>query len=384
MRVALATNYIPPYRIPLYSELGSTPGWDFRVFCSSESEFDRQWVSEPILTFCHKISFSVSYKRTVTHTGRVHYKDIRQVHLPIGLWFDLWKYRPDIVVSLEMGMRSLIAATYCRIAGKPLILWFYGTSHTERHISWRQRILRKVLTRMANAFIGMGHDTRLYLESLGISGEKIFDAKNGPDLSRWERSVTLDERITTRRRLGIADLCYLYVGRLIPLKGINYLLDAWNLFCKQDGVKATLLLVGDGEQKEILMHQAAKLRLNNVRFARFTQPENLPSIYQAADIFVFPTLQDAYSVVIGEALASGLPVIGSKYDGASADLIVDGINGWIADPLDVNDLSRKLVMAWEARERKEEMGKAARKLISSIDISHMANGFRKAIMAVLG
>jgi glycosyltransferase involved in cell wall biosynthesis len=236
---------------------------------------------------------------------------------------------------------------------------------------------------MPYAFIGMGREARLYLESLGVSEQKIFDAKNGVDLSRWVRNMTPEERMSIRHRMGITGICYVYVGRLIPLKGINYLLNSWDLFCKQECVEATLLLVGDGEQKETLMQQVRKLGLSNVKFVGFVQPKSLPTIYQAADVFVFPTLQDAWSTVVGEALASGLPVISSKYDGATPDLIVEGENGWIADPLDVEDLSRKLLMAWEARDRKEEMGKVARKLISSVDISHMVNGFRKAIAAVL-
>lgn len=379
LRIALATNFVSPFRIPLFTALASTRGWDFMVFTSCKMEFDRQWEPSCNLPFPYKKSFNISYKRSIIHTTPVEFRDERQIHLPIGLWFDLWRFRPDIIISTEMGARSLVAANYALIARKPFVLWFYGTIHTERDINWKQRVLRNILCRYAHAFVGMGREARSYLISLGVENKKIFDAKNATDMTPFIKSFQVSRRTSVRQELVISGLCYLYVGGLIPRKGLDYLLKAWKIFCKQLNKESTLVLVGDGVQKESLINLAASLGLSNVKFVGFINNENLPAIFHASDIFVFPTLEDVWGLVINEAMASGLPVICSKYAGCSTDLIVDGENGWIVDPMDVSDMVQKLQMAWEKRDNKEKIGKASQELISSLNISRMADCFRRAV-----
>jgi len=379
MRVALATNFISPYRVPLYTALDGTPCWDFKVFTSCDMEFDRQWDSPSNFPFLCKKSLNISYKRTVIHTHPTNFRDVRQIHLPVGLWFDLWSYRPDVVISSEMGARSLIAAIYVLIARKRLILYFEGTKHTERDINWKQRVLRNILCRFAHAFTCGGSESVSYVESLGVDPKKIFDVKLALDMTPFLESFQVSRRLSIRQKLGISGLCYLHVGGLIPRKGLDYLIKTWKIFCMKNNKEATLILVGDGVQKESLINLVNSLGLCNVKFIGFVNPEDLPAIYKASDIFVFPTLEDCWGLVVNEAMASGLPVICSKYAGCADDLIVDGQNGWIIDPLNINDIVQKLQYAWDAREKKEVMGKAGQELISRINTCRMTDGFIRSV-----
>jgi glycosyltransferase involved in cell wall biosynthesis len=379
IRVAFATNFISPYRVPLYVALGKTDNWDLKLFTCCESEFDRQWKPVHDPPFSHKQSFSVSYRRMVKHQGRVSFSDKRHVHIPLGLWLDLWRFRPDLVISDEMGARTLIAAAYALLTRKQLVIWFHCTLHTERDIAWKQRLLRKVFIRMADAFIGMGIEARRYLESLGVESESIFDAKNAVDIGPLESRVEAQRRITVRRRLGVSGLCFLYAGRINQLKGVEELLEAWDVFCAHDGVEATLVLAGDGQDRPNLENRVARRGLTNVRFVGHVEPEELPEIYHAADVFVFPTLQDVWGLVVNEAMTFGLPIICSKYAGCAPDLMIDGRNGWLVDPKDPDDVLRALRKAWDARDKKEDMAKAARESVAGLTIPEMAEGFRRAV-----
>lgn len=379
LKVAFANNYITPYRIPLYETLAAFPLWDLMVYVSTDMEFDRQWELRHDWLFKSRRNFNLSYKRRVIHTSPIRYEDVRQVHLPIGLLYDLWRFEPDMVISAEMGMRSLLAALYCAVFRKPLILWYYQTQWTEKNIDWKKRIIRQVLVRSARAFVGMGTEARLYLQGLGAEPSKIFDAPNSMDLSLFQFRSSETERLRTRQELGVRGLTYLFSGRMIPTKGGSLLLKAWEVFSRSRAGEATLLMVGGGVEEASLREQVARMGLKDVVFAGFFQTEELPRIYAAADVFVFTTLEDVWGLVVNESLAMGLPVICSRYAGCAGDLIEEGKNGWLVDPLDHEDLVLKLQKAWEAREQIPAMSLDAGRSIAGVTIERMAEGFRAAV-----
>ncbi len=87
--------------------------------------------------------------------------------------------------------------------------------------------------------------------------------------------------------------------------------------------------------KDELQKRSVELSIDHaVHFAGFIQPIDLPQLYAGADLFVLPTLDDTFGVVLAEAAASGLPLISTPYAGASEHFIEAGVNGYIADPTD--------------------------------------------------
>ena len=90
LRVALLTNEVPPYRVPKYRDLATTPGWDFRVFTCVDRERHRLWKVSHDLPFTTRRSYSLSYVREIRH-DHGHFAEQHEVHLPIGLVWDLWR-----------------------------------------------------------------------------------------------------------------------------------------------------------------------------------------------------------------------------------------------------------------------------------------------------
>jgi glycosyltransferase involved in cell wall biosynthesis len=157
----------------------------------------------------------------------------------------------------------------------------------------------------------------------------------------------------------------LYIGRLIRRKGITELLSAWTNLPHTCVGPASLLLVGDGPDMQQYVDYCANHRLSNVRFAGRVEYDRLPLYYAAADAFVIPTLEDNWSLVVPEAMACGLPILCSKYNGCWPELVREGINGWVFDPLDVNSTTAVLTQAIQNCDRLETMGRVSRQIVSA-------------------
>jgi glycosyltransferase involved in cell wall biosynthesis len=141
------------------------------------------------------------------------------------------------------------------------------------------------------------------------------------------------------------------------------------------------LIVGEGPDRARLERHVHETALKNVLFLGHLQRDQLPAIYHAADLFVFPTLEDCWALVVNEAMVAGLPVINSKYAG-STDMIVDGLNGWVVDPLDAADMLRGLRLAWEARHKLASMAPHIRSAVTPMTIPAVAERIRNAVRTV--
>jgi len=225
-----------------------------------------------------------------------------------------------------------MATLYSILFRKPLILWSGDTAHRAAGISCLQRWSRKLLTKHPVAFLAYGKAAETYLVSLGVSREKIFHSVQAIDNDYWQQAVSATNPSTIREQYNLRGRVALFVGRLIQLKGLDYLLHAWALLPEQVRESNSLLIVGGGEEYEHLVTLADQLGLNTVHFAGSRKPEELPAYYAAANLFVFPTFLDIWGLVVNEAMNAGLPVLCSKYAGCAEELIVEGVNGNTFDP----------------------------------------------------
>jgi glycosyltransferase involved in cell wall biosynthesis len=114
---------------------------------------------------------------------------------------------------------------------------------------------------------------------------------------------------------------FLFVGRLESVKGLNILLDAWQLLGK-DRRDWDLYLVGNGPLKDHFKS------IPGVKIKNFMQPEQLAKEAINAGCFVFPSLNEPWGVVVHEFAASGLPLLVSNEVGAASTLLIPGLNGF--------------------------------------------------------
>ncbi len=192
----------------------------------------------------------------------------------------------------------------------------------------------------ADGIITLHSDTEDYLRNIGIADHKIVQIPNGVNTEVF--------RPYHNGRKGFS----LYVGSLIPRKGVNYLLQALSQI---DDLPC--IIVGDGSEKTRLMRMTQKLGLDErVKFvSAITEPARLVDLYNAASFFVLPSLNESFGLVLLESMACGTPVIASRLPGPST-IVHDSTNGFLFDPGNVDQLSHKMKTLMNSPSLRHRMG----------------------------
>jgi glycosyltransferase involved in cell wall biosynthesis len=372
VRVALVTNVVPPYRVPVFRRLGETPGWRLRIFTSAETEFDRAWNVD-------SGGLDVVRVRGISRVRRG-----RTLHVPLALPLALLRFRPQVVVSGELGPRSWLALLYCMLARVPLVLWSYPSRAAGCSARGPVLQLRRALLRRARAVIGMGAQAREALVGWGVPERAIHDAPNAHDAEglakALERVDPEDARRQLRAGLGCRDRIALYAGRLIASKGVAQLLDAWDDLAPGLRSRWTLLVVGSGPLEERVRHAVRTHERGEIVQVRAVPETEVAAFYAGSDLLVLPSLEEPWGLVANEAMACGLPVCGSRHAGCADELLREGETGWVFDPRVAGDFAAALGRALGSTGR-EGLGARARLRAAHVGPDRMAEGMRRAIAA---
>ena len=135
--------------------------------------------------------------------------------------------------------------------------------------------------------------------------------------------------------------------------------------------------------EEELKHQAKTSGIKNIIFRDFLSYEKLLPYYLASDVFILPTREDVWGLVVNEAMSCGLPVICSKFAGCCSDLVVDGITGYRVDPFDTERFYELIIRISKNKLQRSQMSENARKQIENYTCEKSAGGFLKAIEACI-
>jgi hypothetical protein len=317
-RVAFLTNFIPPYQNGVLECLSRR--YDgMRILLSTPMESNRSWKPE-------WQGLDVVVQKTVTLKGRwrhpAGFSEPLAVHMPIDTVQQLKRFSPDVVISGEMGARTLLAALYRKLHSRSrLIIWVEVAEPAERGRGLARRILRKALAKNADAFVAIGGRAARYLRGLGVDGKKIFPAAYSTDVKRFSVNGI-------SRPPGCARTL-LYVGQLIERKGLIPFLEVLSAWARENQDQSIeFIFAGGGPLAEALERMPAASNIKRT-FLGVLPYDELPAVYGNAGVFVLPTLADTWAVVVNEALAAGLPVLGSVYAQAVEELIDEGRNGWL-------------------------------------------------------
>lgn len=372
MRVALLTNILAPYRVPAFRALAATPDLTLRIFVNAEREFDRHWQVD---------AAGLDVER-VPGAGVV--RGGRTLHLPspIRMLGALRRFRPDAVVSAELGARTLLAWLFCLCVGVPLHVWAEPTRQSLADAGLLRRLTGPFLLQQARSVIVPGSEAQRAYRGWGVPDARLFVAPNCHDTETYAKALARLDQEAVRRDLhaglGCRARIALVVGRLLPVKGTKPLLDAWDRLPPSLRRDWTLLFVGEGREAKRVEVASATHLPGEVVHLREVEPEELVELYCAADLLVFPSLGDVWGVSVNEAMACGLPVLCSSRAGCAADLVEPGSTGWLADPADETAFRDALHEALTSG-RRIRLGELARARVSRFTAEAMADGFRAAL-----
>lgn len=367
MRVAWITRSVADYRVPVFKYLCELLDGDFRLIYSKDRTPQR---------VCCKLTSSLGGAATGLSgewrlrggdvTNQFSNKWVLLTYQP-GVMQEIKKAGADVLIGdgfFQWSAPSLLRRVFHKT---PLVICYERTAFTERRAQWYRRLYRKLALRYIDAMCCNGKLSLEYTQSLGMPAERITTGHMVADtegMAQRAQQVTEHRKQELRTSWNAQGTVLLYAGQLIPRKGLNELLDAWALLEKNSPGGATLVLVGQGTEEEALRYQAGQLGLTGVRFVGAVDYDSLADYYASADAFIIPTLEDNWSLVVPEAMACGLPILCSRYNGCWPELVKPE-NGWVFDPLDPQDTLQNLQACLAAGESLQEMGQASRQIAAT-------------------
>lgn len=273
------------------------------------------------------------------------------------------KVNPDIV-HCHLFWPSIVGALIGKWKKKKIFITRHHSDALYKINSAIKRLfyllLEKLLNYLSDVIIAPSKEVkRILLDRENVPQEKVFLVPYGQDLERFSASH-LENPIAVRKEFQIGDsLMLVCVSRLYKMKGHKYLLEA---LAKLPEIAFKLILVGEGDYKNEIESIANDLKLKDKIIFAGWRADAL-SIMAAADIIVHPSLEDALSSALIEAIMLEKPVVATDISGA-ADTLCNGKFGKLVKAADSEDFYRALLDTIEHLAEAKEAAKNGRKFLT--------------------
>ncbi len=323
--------------------------------------------------------------RNGLHVSFMPYFEIKRV---------LDDFKPDIIHDQTPGPVALSVYRYARIRKIPLV----ATDHAYPDNLTQQvrlpQLAKKPINKAMNAYFlsflrrseYATMPTEQAVSDLLPKNRRHFRVpvealSNGIDLSRFAPKKAKAE-IYKRYKVPTDRKIVLYVGRVDPEKSLNVLVEAFARVAKKCD-DADLVIVGDGTARNHLEEMAKDLGIaERTHFLGRVVGDDLPELYRTGDVFSITSKTETQSIVLMEAMASGLPAV-AVAAGAIPELVKNGKNGYVCEADDVDAVARKLVKILSDDALREEMSKNSAEMIQKHDINYTLTRFEEIYTSVL-
>lgn len=375
-RVAIITEIIAPYRVPVFNALARSSTVDpYVIFLSENDASLRDWkVCTDEIRFAYNVL--PSWRRRVAGYNFL---------LNWGVERQLRRISPDILICGGYSyVGSWQAARWCTSNRVPLVLWAESTDRDNRRGYAPVEFLKRYFLARCDGCVAAGQSTLEYLVSLGVPEHAIITAPDAVDndFFRQRSELARSEAAGYRAMYKLPERYFLYVGRLIRAKGVFNLLDAYAALPPELRSEIGLVFAGDGGSRSELERRAGEIHPGRVHFAGFLQREDLAPVYALADMLVFPTHSDPWGLVVNEGMAAGLPVITTTAAGCAADLVTDRRNGLVVPPGDWKQLAAAMSLLARSPEKRKQFGTCSREKIKKNSPEACAQGLAEAAVSV--
>lgn len=278
----------------------------------------------------------------------------------------------DVVISMyhPTHLATLSAYLIARVLKLPFFVKVHDLVPDVADPHFLRRVYKKALFRLYSTLLKKGDFflipsvewTNLAVKLYKVRKERVILFPNGVDVTKFNPKADLKR---LRSALGLDDKkVILYIGRISRIRALDHLISAMPCIVREEP-KVRLLIIGNGDEKSALIALSKSLDID--RFVFFLDEINhnvIPSYICLADVAVGPLT--ALPITIGtlpikvlEYMACGKPVV-ACYDGTSKDLIIDGFNGVLINPGEVNELSSALIKLLKDAEFAKSLGANAR------------------------
>jgi glycosyltransferase involved in cell wall biosynthesis len=330
--VAWIANSLPPYRLysfrRIINEIPEIEFWSLFTHGPGKSSATLPWKQE----------YPAEIRPVAFHSGE-----------PVPTSFRLsvacrdWRKGNRIIQWLKQKrVKAVIVAGYNDLARVHVIHWcgrngipcflvadsnILGDRASGLRAMVKSMLLRGLL-RNCMGVMPFGSCGKDYFRRYGVGDERMFLVPCESDFSLFQPSDrTLTERLCQTHGLTAARRRLVYGGRLVDVKRVDLILDAF-VSLAPDRPNWDLLIVGDGPLRESLRNRIPSELQGRVIWKGFVEePAMLADLYRCCDVLVLPSDVEPWGIVITEAAAAGLAIIASDRVGAAYDLVQNGVNG---------------------------------------------------------
>jgi glycosyltransferase involved in cell wall biosynthesis len=385
-KLAILNSHPIQYFVPLYRRLAAEPDLDVTVyFCSRvgleeayDPGFGRRVKWDVPLTDGYRHQFLPNWRGGGGVDGFFSLVNPRVVA-------ELWRGGYDAVwVHGHNSATNLMAVAAAKLAGVAVLM------RGETHLLLRRAGLKKALRgsamslfyRLCDACLAIGTRNAEFYRAHGVGAHKLFTVPYTVDNAFFTEAVARAQTHAgeLRRELGVpaGKPLILYASKLMPRKNPHDLLRAFHLL-RERGQEAALAVVGSGSELPRLQEYARRHGLSEVYFCGFRNQSELPHYFAAADVFVLPSEDEPWGLIVNEAMCAGLPVVVSEEVGAVPDLVQPGQNGFTFPAGDVAALADRLSALAADPELRRRMGAHSRRLIAEWSYEQCVQGVRAAL-----
>ena len=355
INAVIVSNTPAPYRVP---------GWR-RVAEAEDIHLDVIYCTQPHID----TSLDAAAHGFATHflTGRYQAMERRFMHSDLGIWPLLNRLRPDVVITTGFIPTYLFAFAWAVMHGVPHVAMTDGTAQSEKSLSWRHRLVRRMVFKRSATFVGACEGSRDLFRQYGVPENRIHTSQLCTDNNHFSQPQSA------------TPVDFIFCGRFMTSKRPLFAMEVAKEVAIRLGRRTSIDFVGSGVLEPEMRDYAAQIAdFVDVRFHGYATQAELPSRYADARIFLFPTEGDVWGVVANEACATGLPVIVSPRAGVAGELVLDGVNGYVRE-LDVAQWAEAAVLLITDEALYSGFSQSSRERVAEYTFDHAARGLADAI-----
>lgn len=335
MKILWISPWFGNYRIPVYEYLNKLSKGNFYIICSEENTSDL--VREELKASLgeHAIIMSGEKRTTMGNEESDFANSALVIKRQPGLYKKVKEVKPDVVITEGFGGWAPAGIRYAVLHRKKLCMFYERTAYVERNSPQWRSWYRRIVGMPVDHFLINGTLTEQYLNE-GLHFKHTPKVKgcmcaDSFGLAEAVKTVTDADKQVLSKELNLkGGLTYLFVGQMVERKGIEQLLDAWTAHIEKHP-DDNLIVIGKGILLDKMKEQYDSC--SSVHILGAVNYDLLYRYYALCDVFIMPTLEDNWCLVIPEAMACGKPVASSIYNGGHYELVQNGVNGYNFDPL---------------------------------------------------
>lgn len=365
MKVFILTTALAPYRIDYFNELGKHCDLTVCFETKEDTGRDESWYKNDFKNF--RAIFLSNWDKPQSRIRTDVFKYMRHTNYDIAIAFE---YSTPTAL-LFMLSNLLIRKPYCINGDGGFISNGIAKS-----------AIKRFFIKRAAACLASGKMAAQYFLHYGANKDQIlyhgFTSLDKSDIIY--EAISCEEKLAIKTELNISlKKTAITVGQFIHRKGFDVLITAW----EKVNPSYNLLIVGGGEKENEYIEQIRTLKLDNIKIVGFKKKEELVKYYKACDLFILPTREDVWGLVINEAMACGLPIITTDRCIAGLELIKDNENGFIVPVERADILAERIEKVMSDEIFASSMAVACLDKIRPYTIENMANQHYNILRKVL-